>query len=162
LGKNTYQIFFIYCISLRYLICYVQYWTRGEEYISDFLYSLHFFKIFDMFSIELVEKNKFQIFIIHYISLRDLICYVQYWTREEKYISDFHCSLYFFKRFDMLCSVLNSWRRIHIRFSLFFTFVLDTWVWICMCSIELVNMSMFQDHELCHSSVITLLLFIHY
>jgi hypothetical protein len=148
--KNTYQIFIIHYISLRDLIYYVQYWTCGEEYISDFLYSLHFFKrfLYIIFSIELLEKNTYQIFIIHYISLRDLICYVQYWTRGEdtyqifimhyislrdliccvqywtrgeEYIIDFHYSLHFFEiyEFGYACAVLNCWTWVCFRITSF-------------------------------------------
>jgi hypothetical protein len=50
-------------------------------------------------------EDKYQIFGVHYITIR--YCYfflysVQYGTGKEKYISDFQCSLYFFKMFLIL------------------------------------------------------------
>jgi hypothetical protein len=121
----------------------VQYWTGEDENISDFQYSLHFFKIFYYFCH------------ITYYS-------VQYWTGEDEKISDFQYSLYFFKIFHYFCHItyysVQYWTdedeyisdfQCLLHFKIFCYFC-----HIFLFSIELRNMSMFQDHEVCHSSAV--------
>jgi ABC-type branched-subunit amino acid transport system permease subunit len=147
-------------LSLRYLICYVQYWTGGEEYIvADFHYS--FLEIDYLW-----YAYAYQISIIHCISLRYLICYVQYWTGGEEYISDFHYSLHFLRY--LICYVqywtggeeyisgfhysLHFLRYLicyvqywtggeeYIVADFHYSFLGDRLPLICICSVELVDM----------------------
>jgi hypothetical protein len=82
----VYQISSIHDIFLRHFILFalfysVQYSTGKDEHISDYQCSLYFCKIFYyfcyiLFIMELVKKNLYQIFNVHYISVRYFIIFV--------------------------------------------------------------------------------------
>jgi hypothetical protein len=74
-------------------------------YITSIHYMSFFLLYFIQPTTELVRITEYQFFNVLYISQRYFIIFVIFcsvWNWRRKYVSDFHCSVFFFKMFSIL------------------------------------------------------------